>query len=143
MVLLHRPLVAEPGQDGTAARNPEQAKCANPQPFTVIQNGKPLFTIHAYSLEQARALVAAKVAGETIVVAVTRDGAAPMIPDTKNGLPAMACVSAMQKGIRRGLERKRWNSRVELMHTCKAFHSMVCNRLEVICHEDLDTLAAP
>jgi hypothetical protein len=32
---------------------------------------------------------------------------------------------------------------VELMHTSKAFHSMVCNRLEVICHEDLDTLAAP
>ena len=25
----------------------------------------------------------------------------------------------------------------------KAFHSMICNRLEVICHEDLDTLAAP
>jgi hypothetical protein len=32
---------------------------------------------------------------------------------------------------------------VELMHTSKAFHSMVCNRLEVICHEDLDTSAAP
>ena len=32
---------------------------------------------------------------------------------------------------------------IELMHTSKAFHSMVCNRLEVICHEDLDTLAAP
>ncbi|MGA7153792.1 MAG: hypothetical protein WBY84_20690, partial [Pseudolabrys sp.] len=31
----------------------------------------------------------------------------------------------------------------ELMHTSKAFHSMVCNRLEVICHEDLDTSAAP
>jgi len=31
----------------------------------------------------------------------------------------------------------------ELMHTSKAFHSMVCNRLEVICHEDLDTMAAP
>ena len=31
----------------------------------------------------------------------------------------------------------------ELIHTSKAFHSMVCNRLEVICHEDLDTLAAP
>jgi replication-associated recombination protein RarA len=29
------------------------------------------------------------------------------------------------------------------MHTSKTFHSMVCNRLEVICHEDLDTLAAP
>ena len=32
---------------------------------------------------------------------------------------------------------------VELMQTSKAFHSMVCNRLEVICHEDLDALAAP
>ena len=25
----------------------------------------------------------------------------------------------------------------------RAFHSLVCNRLEVICHEDLDTIAAP
>ena len=62
---------------------------------------------------------------------------------TKNGLPAMACVSAMQKAIRRGLEREAMEFAVELMHTSKAFHSMVCNRLEVICHEDLDTLAAP
>ena len=46
------------------------------KPFTVIQNGKPLFTVHAYSLDQARAIVAAKVAGETIVVAIKRDGAA-------------------------------------------------------------------
>ena len=66
-----------------------------------------------------------------------------MIPDTKNGLPAMACVSAMQKAIRRGMEREAMEFAVELMHTVKAFHSMVCNRLEVICHEDLDTLAAP
>jgi hypothetical protein len=29
-----------------------------------------------------------------------------MIPDTKNGLNAMACVSAMQKSIRRGMERE-------------------------------------
>ena len=37
---------------------------------------KPLFVIHARSLEQARALVAAKVAGETIVVGpVSLDGA--------------------------------------------------------------------
>ena len=43
----------------------------NPQPFVVIQNAKPIFTVYAYSLEQARALVAAKVAGETIIVAVT------------------------------------------------------------------------
>ncbi|WP_165405156.1 hypothetical protein [Bradyrhizobium genosp. SA-3] len=52
-----------------------------PKPFTVFQqtpgqNPKPLFVIHAYSIEQARALVAAKVAGETTVVGpVSRDGA--------------------------------------------------------------------
>ena len=50
------------------------------KPYTVFQptpgqNPKPLFTVHAYSLAQARALVAAKVAGETIVVAVSLDGA--------------------------------------------------------------------
>ena len=66
-----------------------------------------------------------------------------MIPDTKNGLPAMAVISAMQKCIRRGMEREAMEFACELMHTSKAFHSMVCNRLIVICHEDLDTLAAP
>jgi replication-associated recombination protein RarA len=66
-----------------------------------------------------------------------------VIPDTKNGLPAMACVSAMQKSIRRGLEREAMEFAVELIHRSKAFHSLFCNRLEVICHEDLDTLAAP
>ena len=66
-----------------------------------------------------------------------------MIPPTKNGLPAMACVSALQKAIRRGMEREAMEFACELMHTSRAFHSMVCNRLEVICHEDLDTLAAP
>jgi hypothetical protein len=66
-----------------------------------------------------------------------------MIPDTIHNLPAMATVSAMQKCIRRGLEREAMEFAVELMQTSKAFHSMVCNRLEVICHEDLDTLAAP
>ncbi len=66
-----------------------------------------------------------------------------MIPDTKSGLPAMACVSAMQKANRRGMEREAMEFACELIHTSKAFHSMVCNRLEVICHEDLDTSAAP
>ena len=66
-----------------------------------------------------------------------------MIPDTKNCVPAMACVSAMQKRIRRGMEREAMEFAVELIHTSKAFHSRVCNRLEVICHEDLDILAAP
>src|SRR6267378_4307116 len=70
-------------------------------------------------------------------------GFAAMIPDTKNGLPAMACVSAMQKAIRRGMEREAMEFACELIHTSKAFHSMVCNRLEVICHEDIDTSAAP
>ena len=48
----------------SAGLQPEQAM-RNPKPFTVIQNGKPLFIIHAYSIEQARAIVAAKVAGES------------------------------------------------------------------------------
>jgi hypothetical protein len=52
----------------------------NPKPFTVFQpipgqNPKPLFTVHTYSIAQARAIVAAKVAGETIVVGpVSLDG---------------------------------------------------------------------
>ena len=66
-----------------------------------------------------------------------------MIPATRSGLPAMACVSATQKSIRRGMEREAMEFACELMHTSKPFHSMVCNRLEIICHEDLDTLAAP
>lgn len=66
-----------------------------------------------------------------------------MIPPTKNGLPALACVSAMQKCIRRGLEREAMEFAVELMHTSKAFNTMVTNRLEVISHEDIDTGAAP
>ena len=51
----------------------------NPKPFTVFQpipgqSPKPLFIVHAYSIEQARAIVAAKVAGKVIVVGpVSRD----------------------------------------------------------------------
>lgn len=62
-----------------------------------------------------------------------------MIPDTRSGLPAMACISAMQKAIRRGMEREAMEFAVELMHTSKAFHSMVCKRLEIVSHEDIDT----
>ncbi|MGY8633822.1 hypothetical protein RAD15_15200 [Bradyrhizobium sp. 14AA] len=52
-----------------------------PKPFTVFQTipgqpfPKPLFVVHTYSLEAARAVAAAMIAGETIVVAVSRDGA--------------------------------------------------------------------
>ena len=65
------------------------------------------------------------------------------IPDTRNGLNAMACVSALQKCIRRGMEREAMEFAVELMHTSKAFHTMVCKRLEIISHEDVDTQANP
>jgi hypothetical protein len=50
------------------------------KPYTVFQpipgqGPKPLFTVYAHSIEQARVIVAAMIAGETIVVPVTRDGA--------------------------------------------------------------------
>lgn len=66
-----------------------------------------------------------------------------MIPSTKNNLPSMACLSAMQKCIRRGMELDAMRFAVELMHTSKSFTTMVCNRLEIISHEDIDTMAAP
>lgn len=45
-----------------------------PKPFTVLQpipghSPKQLFTVFAHTIEQARIIVASKVAGETIVVA--------------------------------------------------------------------------
>lgn len=66
-----------------------------------------------------------------------------MIPNTKNGLPSLACLSAMQKCIRRAMEREAMEFACELLHTSKAFCTMVCNRLEVISHEDIDSLANP
>jgi hypothetical protein len=47
----------------------------DPRPFVVIQNAKPIFTVYARSIEQARAIVAARIAGETIVLPVSFDGA--------------------------------------------------------------------
>jgi hypothetical protein len=49
----------------------------------------------------------------------------------------------MQKAIRRSMEREAMQFACELLHTGKAFHWTVCNRLEVKCHENLDTIAAP
>jgi replication-associated recombination protein RarA len=66
-----------------------------------------------------------------------------MIPPTVNGLPAMSCISAMQKCIRRGLERQAMEFAAEMLHTSKAFCTMVCNRLEIISHEDIDTQSQP
>jgi replication-associated recombination protein RarA len=66
-----------------------------------------------------------------------------MIPNTKNNLPAMAVLSAMQKAVRRSMEVEAMQFAVELMSTSKGFFTMVVNRLEIVAHEDLDTLAAP
>jgi replication-associated recombination protein RarA len=66
-----------------------------------------------------------------------------MIPATVHGLPAMACVSAMQKAIRRSMEREAMEFACELIHSSKGFHTLVCNRLEIISHEDIDTALAP
>jgi replication-associated recombination protein RarA len=66
-----------------------------------------------------------------------------MIPGTLHGLQALACVSAMQKCIRRGMEREAMEFAVELIHTSKAFCTMVTNRLEIIAHEDIDTMSQP
>lgn len=66
-----------------------------------------------------------------------------MIPPTKNGLPSIGCLSAMQKCIRRALELEAMRFAVELHQTSKNFSTMVCNRLEIISHEDIDTMAAP
>ena len=41
------------------------------------------------------------------------------------------------------MEREAMEFAVELIHTSKAFLSMVCKRLEIISHEDIDTQANP
>ena len=66
-----------------------------------------------------------------------------MFPDTKNKLPTMGCLSAMRRCIRRGLELDAMRFAVEPHQTSKAYASMVCNRVEIISHEDFDTQARP
>lgn len=66
-----------------------------------------------------------------------------MIPRTHNKLDPFACLSAMQKCIRRGLEREAMEFACELANTSKSLCSMVANRLELISHEDIDCLSQP
>ena len=66
-----------------------------------------------------------------------------MMPRTKHGLDALEVLSAMQKHIRRSDEREAMLCACELIHTSKAYMTMVCNRLPVISHEDIDSIAAP
>jgi replication-associated recombination protein RarA len=56
---------------------------------------------------------------------------------TVNGMNAFACVSAMQKCIRRGMEREAMEFAVELGHTSRNLASMTCTRLQIISHEDI------
>lgn len=65
------------------------------------------------------------------------------MPETRHGLPAFECLSAMQKCIRRAMEREAMEFAVELIHTSKAYTTMVCNRLEIVSHEDIDSAKAP
>ena len=70
MILLHPPLVAEPGhKDGTAAHN-RSKQMRDPRPFIVTKNGQFLFIVHCYSARQARELVAARLADTTGVLIV-------------------------------------------------------------------------
>ena len=66
-----------------------------------------------------------------------------MIPPTRHGLPAIGCISLMQKAIRRNAERLAMEAACELINTSKAQCSMVANRLVVISHEDIDVMAQP
>lgn len=65
-----------------------------------------------------------------------------MVPKTIHGMDAHTCISAMQKFIRRGMEREAMEVAVEMGHTSRGFGSWVANRLELIAHEDIG-LAAP
>ena len=66
-----------------------------------------------------------------------------MIAATKNGLPAFAAISALQKWIRRSREREAMEFATELMHSRQALHTMAWNRLVVISHEEIDSVRAP
>lgn len=59
------------------------------------------------------------------------------MPPTVNGRQALAVLSAMQKFIRRGMEREAMLAACELGHTSKSYFTMLCNRLEIISHEDI------
>ena len=56
---------------------------------------------------------------------------------TKSGLDAYVCISALQKFIRRGMEREAMTVAIELGCSGKNFFMMMANRLEVITHEDI------
>jgi len=60
-----------------------------------------------------------------------------MIPRTINKMSVFEVMSALQKHIRRGEEREAMHCACEMGHSSNAFHTMLCNRLEIIAHEDI------
>ena len=93
----------------------------NPKPFTVFQttpgqNPKPLFTVHAYSIER-RARSSPRRSRAKPSLSPSRSTEHASDPRHQHNMPAMACLSAMQKSIRRGMEREAMEFAVELMHT--------------------------
>jgi replication-associated recombination protein RarA len=65
-----------------------------------------------------------------------------MMPRTIHKGDPNGCISAMQKMIRRGLEKEAMEFAVELGHTSKSFATWVTNRLLIISYEDVG-LAEP
>lgn len=61
----------------------------------------------------------------------------PLMKKTIHGLDPFVCVSALQKCIRRGLERPAMEFAVEMARTSKPFFSWACNRIEICAHEDV------
>lgn len=53
------------GRSGNPPPQPEQATMRSPKPYTVSRNGRFLFTIFAYTEQQARTLIAARLADMT------------------------------------------------------------------------------
>jgi len=61
----------------------------------------------------------------------------PRLQPTLNGLDPYACVSAVQKCFRRGMERRAMEFVVEMSRTSKHYFSWACNRIEICAHEDI------
>ena len=59
------------------------------------------------------------------------------MPRTPNNYAALECLSAMQKCIRRGMEREAMAFACEIGHTSARYGKMVTNRLLVVSHEDI------
>ena len=66
-----------------------------------------------------------------------------MIPRTLHKMDPFVCLSAMQKCIRRGLEREAMQFCCELVHSSKAMCTMAANRLGLISHEDIECDTQP